>query len=276
MHKEAFSRITYHASDMTFTHLLYNLSDGIATVTLNRPEARNAINTEMRHDLRALGDLLLTDSAVKVVIFTGAGDEAFSAGGDMSHFEREWLTPDFRAHGHHLTEFFNLLEILEKPVIAAINGVATGAGLQLAMACDLRLASTQARFGFRENFLNLIPGHGGTVRLVRLVGLAKAKELIFMGDFIAAAEAQAIGLVHQVVSPESLLAEAQTLAQKLLQRAPQSLGLVKRLLLSATETDQVSALFLESLAQSVLVKTEDHQEGVRAFREKRKPKFTGQ
>jgi enoyl-CoA hydratase/carnithine racemase len=260
---------------MRFTHLLYNLNDGIATVTLNRPEARNALSTEMRHDLRALGDLLLTDSTVKVVIFTGAGDEAFSAGGDINHFEREWLTPDFRAHGHHLTEFFNLLETLEKPVIAAINGVATGAGLQLAMACDLRLASTQARFGFRENFLNLIPGHGGTVRLVRLVGLARAKELIFMGDFIAAAEAQAIGLVHRVVSPESLLAEAQALAQKLLQRAPQSLGLVKRLLLSASETDQASALFLESLAQSVLIKTEDHQEGVHAFRDKRKPKFTG-
>ena len=261
---------------MTFSHLLYDLStDGVATVTLNRPEARNAISTEMRHDLRALGDLLLTDSAVKVVIFTGAGDEAFSAGGDMSHFEREWLTPDFRVHGHHLTEFFNLLEILEKPVIAAINGVATGAGLQLAMASDLRLASTQARFGFRENFLNLIPGHGGTVRLVRLVGLAKAKELIFMGDFISAEEAQAIGLVHRTVPPETLLVEAQALAQKLLQRAPQSLGLVKRLLLSATETDQASALFLESVAQSVLIKTEDHQEGVRAFREKRKPKFSG-
>jgi enoyl-CoA hydratase/carnithine racemase len=260
---------------MQFTHLLYDLTDGIAMVTLNRPEARNAISTEMRHDLRALGDLLLTDSGVKVVIFTGAGNEAFSAGGDMSHFEREWLTPDFRVHGHHLTEFFNLLEILEKPVIAAINGVATGAGLQLAMASDLRLASTQARFGFRENYLNLIPGHGGTVRLVRLVGLAKAKELIFMGDFISAEEAQTIGLVHRAILPETLLTEAQALAQKLLQRAPQSLGLVKRLLLAATETDQASALFLESLAQSVLIKTEDHQEGVRAFREKRKPKFSG-
>jgi enoyl-CoA hydratase/carnithine racemase len=261
---------------MTFTHLLFNLSaDGIATVTLNRPEARNAINMEMRHDLRSLGDLLLTDSGIKVVIFTGAGDEAFSAGGDMSHFEREWLTPDFRAHGHHLTEFFNLLEILEKPVIAAINGAATGAGLQLAMACDLRLASTNARFGFRENFINLIPGHGGTVRLVRLVGLARAKELIFMGDFVSAEEAQAMGLVHRVVTAANLMVEAQALGQKLLQRAPQSLGLVKRLLLAAHETDQASVLFLESLAQSVLVKTEDHQEGIRAFREKRKPKFTG-
>jgi enoyl-CoA hydratase/carnithine racemase len=212
---------------MNFTHLLYNLSPtGIATVTLNRPEAHNAISVEMRHDFRALGDLLLTDSAIKVVIFTGAGDEAFSAGGDISHFEREWLTHDFRAHGHHLTEFFNLLEILEKPVIAAINGVASGAGLQLAMACDLRLASGQARFAFRENFINLIPGHGGTVRLVRLVGLAKAKELIFLGDFLSAEDAQQVGLVHRLVPPENLLAEAQAVAQTLLQRAPQSLGLV--------------------------------------------------
>ena len=259
----------------TFKHLLYDLTDGIATITLNRPEARNAINMEMRHDFRALGDLLLTDQAIKVIIFSGADAEAFSAGGDISHFEREWLTPDFRAHGHHLTEFFNLLEILEKPVIAAINGVATGAGLQLAMACDLRLASDQARFGFRENFLNLIPGHGGVVRLVRLVGLAKAKELIFMGDFVSAQEAQAIGLVHRVISQTDLLAEAQATARKLLQRAPQSLGLVKRLLLASTETDQASALFMESLAQSVLIKTEDHHEGLRAFREKRQPKFSG-
>jgi enoyl-CoA hydratase/carnithine racemase len=261
---------------MQFSHLLYDLNpNGIATITLNRPEARNAINAEMRHDLRAVGDLLLTDNAIKGVIFTGAGDEAFSAGGDISHFEREWLTPEFRAHGHHLTEFFNLLEILEKPVIAALNGVATGAGLQLAMACDLRLASANACFGFRENFINLIPGHGGTVRLVRLVGLAKAKELIFLGDFLSAEEAQAIGLVHRVIAPENLMTEARALAEKLLQRAPQSLGLVKRLLLAATETDQASALFLESLAQSVLIKTEDHQEGIRAFRGKRKPKFTG-
>lgn len=263
---------------MNFDHLLFDLSDdGIATITLNRPEARNAINMPMRHDFQALGERLMNDSAIKVVIFTGAGDEAFSAGGDIGHFERDWLTPEFRVHGHLLTGFFNLLEELEKPVIAAINGVATGAGLQLAMACDLRLASEQqARFGFRENFLNLIPGHGGTVRLVRLVGLGKAKELIFMGDFISAQEAQAMGLVQRVVPHESLQAEAQTIAQKLLKRAPQALGLVKRLLMAATETDKASTLFLESLAQSVLIKTGDHQEGLRAFREKRKPDFKGE
>ncbi len=263
-------------SKMAFTHLLYNLSDdGIATITLNRPEARNAINMPMRQDFRVLGELLSTDSRIKVVIFTGAGHEAFSTGGDISHFEQEWLTPEFRTHGHLLTDFFNLLEELEKPVIAALNGVATGAGLQLAMSCDLRIASEQVRFGFRENFLNLIPGHGGTIRLVKLVGLAKAKELIFMGDFISAEQALTLGLVNWVVSPDALPNEAQAVAKKLLRRAPQSLGLVKRLLMAATESDKASALFLESLAQSVLIKTEDHQEGLRAFREKRKPKFEG-
>jgi enoyl-CoA hydratase/carnithine racemase len=229
----------------------------------------------MRHDLKVLGELIMTDNRVKVVIFTGAGDQAFSAGGDISHFEQAWLTPEFRVHGHLLTDFFNLLEMVEKPIIAAINGVATGAGLQLAMACDLRIAAEGARFGFRENFLNLIPGHGGTVRLVKLIGLARAKELIFMGDFISAQEAQAIGLVNWVAPGETLMAEAQKVAQTLRQRAPQALGLVKRLLLAATETDKASLLFMESLAQSTLIKTEDHQEGLRAFREKRPPNFEG-
>lgn len=260
-----------------FTHLQFNLTgDGIATVTLNRPQARNAINMPMRHDFTALANMLANDSAIKVIIFTGAGDEAFSAGGDIGHFEQEWLTPEFRVHGHLLTDFFNLLEDLEKPVIAALNGVATGAGLQLAMACDLRIASEQARFGFKENFLNLIPGHGGTVRLVKLVGLAKAKELIFMGDFVDAQQAQTLGLVNWVVPHNTLLNQAQSVAQKLLRRAPQALGLVKRLLMAATDTDKNSALLLESLAQSILIKTKDHQEGLQAFRQKRKPKFKGQ
>jgi len=262
---------------MEFTHLRFDLTeDGIATVTLNRPQARNAINMPMRHDFTVLANLLANDSAIKVIIFTGAGDEAFSAGGDIGHFEQEWLTPEFRVHGHLLTDFFNLLEDLEKPVIAALNGVATGAGLQLAMACDLRIASEQARFGCKENFLNLIPGHGGTVRLVKLVGLAKAKELIFMGDFVDAQQAQTLGLVNWVVPHNTLLNQAQSVAQKLLRRAPQALGLVKRLLMAATDTDKNSALLLESLAQSILIKTEDHREGLQAFRQKRKPKFKGQ
>ncbi len=257
-----------------FKTLLFQLEDGVATVTLNRPEALNAINMEMRADFASLAERLHDDEAVRVVVFTGAG-KAFSAGGDIGHFERDWRTPEFRAHGHRLTQFFNGLEALEKPVIAALNGVTTGAGLQLALACDLRLASDQARIGFRENFIGLIPGHGGVTRLVRLVGYGKAKELIFMGQLITSTDAKAIGLVNQVVQHESLLEEARALAADLLQRAPQALGLVKQLLNAAGNLDLNSGLLIESLAQSILIKTEDHREGLRAFREKRRPNFTG-
>src|SRR3990172_12097448 len=141
---------------MELKTLLYELEDGIATITLNRPDVLNAISTDMRADFTALAETLFFDDAVRVVIFTGAG-RAFSAGGDISHFEREWRNPEFRAHSHRLTQFFSELEALEKPVIAALNGVTAGAGFQLALACDLRLASDQAQIGFRENFLGLIP-----------------------------------------------------------------------------------------------------------------------
>ncbi len=259
---------------MDFKTLLYGLEGGIATVTLNRPEVLNAVSQEMRDDFAALGGHLATDEAVRVVIFTGAG-RAFSAGGDISHFERDWRTPEFRAHSHRLTQFFNELEAMEKPVIAALNGATAGAGLQLALACDLRLASDQAQIGFRENFLGLIPGHGGTTRLARLIGAGRAKELIFLGELIPAGRALEIGLVAAVFPHDKLMDEAYTLARKLLERAPQALGLVKRLLNASGDVDVQSALFMESLAQSILIQTEDHQEGVRAFREKRRPRFEG-
>jgi enoyl-CoA hydratase len=258
---------------VTFKHLLYDLTDGVATVTLNRPDVLNAINTPMRHDFYALVERLYEDDS-RVVIFTGAG-RAFSAGGDVSHFEREWRTPEFRAHGHRLSRFFDDLETLEKPVIAAMNGVATGAGLQLCMACDLRIASEEARLGFREHNLSLIPGHGGTARLVRLIGLSRAKELYFTGDLVSADEAHTMGLVNRVVPHDELMPTVTEMARKLARRAPQALGLTKRLLNAAAEVDTQSALFLESLAQSTLIKTDDHREGIRAFREKDKAKFTG-
>jgi len=259
---------------MEFQTLLYELQDGIATITFNRPEVLNAINADMRADFAALIEPLVFDDSVRAVIFTGAG-RAFSAGGDIAHFEQEWLTPAFRAHSHQLTHFFDELETLEKPVIAALNDVTTGAGLQLALACDLRLASDQAQIGFRENFLGLIPGHGGTARLARLIGPGRAKELIFMGELIPAEQAMAIGLVSRVFAHDTLMVETNTLVRKLLQRAPQALGLVKRLLNTAGNIDLQSGMVMESLAQSILLKTGDHREGLRAFREKRKPHFEG-
>ena len=259
---------------MEFKTLLYELEDGLATITLNRPDQLNAINLEMRQDFTALTEALYFDDDVRVVLFTGAG-RAFSSGGDIAHFEQGWRTPTFRAHSRRLIKFFDDLEMLEKPVIAAINGPATGGGLELALACDVRFASQTATLGFRENYLGLIPGIGGCARFARLIGVAKAKELIFAGTMIEAQEAQAIGLVNRVVPAEQLLGEARAYAQMLLKRAPQSLGLAKKVLNQVAHLDTTSALVMEGLAQSILLRTEDHQEGLRAFREKRKPQFSG-
>ncbi len=259
---------------MEFRTLLHELNDGLATVTLNRPDQLNAINMEMRQEFTALTEELYFNDDVRVVLFTGAG-RAFSSGGDIAHFEQDWRTPTFRAHSRRLIKFFDDLEMLEKPVLAAINGPATGGGLELALACDVRFAAQTATLGFRENYLGLIPGIGGCARFARLIGVAKAKELIFAGTMIGAQEAQAIGLVNRVVPDERLLDDAREYAQMLLKRAPQSLGLAKKVLNHAAQLDQTSAITMEGLAQSILIRTEDHQEGLRAFREKRKPQFSG-
>ena len=261
-------------SVMELKTLLYELEDGIATITLNRPDVLNAISTDMRADFTALTETLFFDDAVRVVVFTGAG-RAFSAGGDISHFEQDWLTPKFRANSRRLIKFFDDLEALEKPVIAAMNGAATGGGLELALACDIRIASEEATLGFRENAIGLIPGIGGCARFVRLIGVARAKELIFTGKMISAREAEAMGLVNRVVPPDRLMDETRELARTLLKRAPQSIGLAKKVLNTVANLDQASGIVLEGLAQSILLKTEDHREGLRAFREKRKPEFKG-
>lgn len=259
---------------MEFNTLLYQLEDGIATITLNRPDVLNAVDMDMRADFSALTERLFFDEAVRVVLFTGAG-RAFSSGGDIGHFEQDWSTPAFRANSRRLTKFFDDLEALEKPVIAAINGPATGAGLELALACDIRLAAEEATFGFRENYIGLIPGVGGCARFVRLIGVARAKELIFTGNMIPAREAREIGLVNRVIPGDRLMDEAREFARLLLKRAPQAVGLAKKVLNTVANVDQSSGIIMEGLAQSILLNTEDHREGLHAFREKRKPEFKG-
>ncbi|MFQ5637469.1 MAG: enoyl-CoA hydratase/isomerase family protein [bacterium] len=249
-------------------------SGGIATITLNRPDKLNAMNAEMRAEFGRLQTELVQNDAIKIVVFTGAG-RAFSAGGDIDFLDQDWTTPKFRRETQEFTGFFDSLEMLEKPVIAAINGPCTGAGLQITLSCDIRIASEKATFGFRENLIGLIPGAGGCSRLVKLIGYGKAKELIFTGEMIPASEAQSIGLINRVVSHAELLSESQKLAQHLLTRAPVALGLVKRILWNCVNVDMATGRALESLAQSILIKTDDHKEGLRAFREKRKPEFIG-
>ncbi|HEY9232573.1 MAG TPA: enoyl-CoA hydratase/isomerase family protein [Blastocatellia bacterium] len=260
---------------MDYQTILFELKDRVATITFNRPERLNAINQAMREDFARLFDEIQTNEEIGVIVFTGAG-RAFSAGGDIEYFERDWDTMRFRAENHRLTQFFDELELIEKPVIAAINGPCTGAGLQITLSCDLRVASDQARFGFRENNIGLIPGAGGCSRLVKLIGYGRAKELIFTGEMITASEAERIGLINRVVPHDELMEHTRQLAAHLLTRAPEALGLAKRLLWHSVTSDFATGRMLEALAQSVLIKSDDHREGIRAFREKRKPQFKGE
>lgn len=258
---------------MEFETLTYTVENSIALVTLSRPDVLNAVNETMRQELASLPPLL-QEREVRVVVFTGAG-RAFCAGGDVSMFDEDWRTPEFRAHSRMLTDFYDALERLEKPVLAALNGVATGAGLQLALSCDIRFAAESARVGFRENFIGLIPGVGGITRTTRLVGPAIAKELIFSTDLIDAEPAREYGLVNRVYPDEELLDATLAFAERLTRRAPQALGLAKLLINEAQNVDLHTGRTFEALAQSILLETGDHAEGVRAFFEKRKAQFTG-
>jgi enoyl-CoA hydratase/carnithine racemase len=260
---------------MSYKAITFDIADRIATVTLNRPDSLNAINVEMREDFTRLIGEFQTNDQIGVIIITGAG-RAFSAGGDIEYFEKEWNTAKFRAESHRLMQFFDELEQIEKPVLAAINGPCTGAGLQVTLSCDLRIASDQSRFGFRENNIGLLPGAGGCSRLVKLIGYGKAKELIFTGEMISAEVAERTGLVNRVVAHEELMKHTRALAEHLLTRAPEALGLAKRVLWHSVNSDFQTGRTLEALAQSVLLKTSDHREGIRAFREKRKPRFKGE
>ena len=250
------------------------LDDGALLVELNRPEKKNAFDEALQGELLRVFTDAADERKVRGVILSAAG-EAFSAGGDLSRFERDWEQAEFRAHSYELTRLISSIERLEKPVIAAIGGLATGAGTQLALSCDLRIASENARFVFREGIIGLIPSHGGCARLVKLVGLARARDIVLGGQDLDAEEAYRHGLVTEIVSHEKLLDEAKERLRFILERAPQAYGLSKRLLHLCASVDIESGLFAESLAQSQLIGTEDHREGVRAARERRAPSFTG-
>jgi enoyl-CoA hydratase/carnithine racemase len=251
-----------------------SLADGVLLLRLNRPEQRNALNEQLQQELtEALFDAAATPE-VRGIILTGSGD-AFCAGADLTRFEGQPGAAIFRLYSHKLTQLIAFIERIEKPVVAAINALATGAGTQLALACDLRVASAEARFLVREGRIGLIPSHGGCARLVRLVGLGRARDILLGGRNLTAEEALRYGLLTEVVPAADLMDAAHARLADALQSAPQAYGLAKRLLMLATSADMESALVAESLAQSLLVQTEDHQEGLRARRKRRPPQFTG-
>jgi enoyl-CoA hydratase len=259
---------------MELKNILYEKSEGIATITINRPEKLNALNQETIQEISSTLDDAEKDENIRVVVITGAGDRAFSAGADIN--EMKGKTPiDLRRSCQRTKEMMNKVEDLEKPVIAAINGYALGGGLELAMACDLRIASEKARLGQPEINIGLIPGWGGTQRLPRFVGKAIAKEMIFTGKMIDAKTAERLGLVNAVVPADQLKAAVKKLAEELSSKPPIAVKLAKQLINNSIETNLRIGMMHESEAFGILSSTEDVKEGIAAFLEKRKPKFKG-
>jgi enoyl-CoA hydratase len=259
---------------MELKNVLYEKSEGIATITLNRPEAMNAFSTELINEVISCLEDAGKDDTIRVVILTGAGEKAFSAGADIKAMMgmNALKAREISTNGYRICK---AIERLEKPVIAAINGFALGGGCEVSMACDFRIASGKARFGQTEINIGLIPGWGGTQRLTRLVGKAKAKELVFMGKIIDAKTAEQIGLVNMVVPAEQLMTAARQFAQELATKAPVALKVAKTVIDNGFETDLETALMLEREGFGTVASTEDLQEGVKAFTEKRKPTWKG-
>jgi len=244
-------------------------------ITLNRPERLNTFNAEMQRDFTALQLELERSLEIRCAIVFAAGERAFGAGADLSWFEQDWTAARFRTEYRWIHDFFDVVERIELPVIAAVFGTCACGGLELAMACDFRIAADDARFGFTEGNINLIPGSGGCSRLVKMIGPGWAKELVLAGEFIDAARALQIGLVTRVVAKAALADEARSLADKLVKKAPQALGAAKAVINACQNIDATSGRILERMAQSSLILSQDHREGVRAFREKRTPQYKG-
>ena len=261
----------------TYEFLKLERDGGIAVLTLARPDNLNAWNQKMRDELRDAVASLVGDDGLRVLVITGAG-RAFSAGEDVRGMKNlaEIGTRGFRRVVRGIHNVFDEIEAMEVPVIAAINGVAAGGGLELALSCDFRFASASAKMGFPENNVGLIPGSGGCSRLVKLVGLAKAKRLVMTGEIIPAARALEFGLVDEVHAADQLLERTMEFARVLASKAPQALGIAKVVLNNCMNVDSDTARNFERLGQSILKKTDDHAEGARAFVEKRSAKFTGQ
>jgi enoyl-CoA hydratase len=258
---------------MVYQNILLETNDRISTLTINRPDKRNALNQATRDEILHVLDSLQGSNDSRVLIVTGAGDKAFIAGADISEFEgRTSLT---QRDAMKSLRIFDAIEDFPKPVIAMINGFCLGGGLELALACDLRFASDNAKLGQPEINLGIIPGGGGTQRLTRLIGEGKSMELILTGDLIEAAQAKELGLVNDVFIPNELRDRVRALAARIAEKSPIALRMAKEAVKTASRTTLREGLSRETDLFCLTFGSEDKEEGVRAFLEKRKPDFKG-
>ena len=257
-----------------YANLLFENNAGIGIVTLNRPKALNALNYEMLKELNSLLDIIEQDETIKVMIVTGAGEKAFVAGADIA--EMQHLSAiEGRTWGKFGQAVFDKIDNLPQPVIAAVNGFALGGGCELAMACDIRIASDKAKFGQPEVGLGIIPGFAGTQRLPRIVGKGRAKELLLTADIIDAQEAYRIGLVNKVATAAELMIVAKGVAEKMMSRAEVAVRLCKSAVNQGMNMDLESGAAYEAEAFGLCFSTTDQKEGMTAFVEKRKAIFVG-
>lgn len=259
---------------MGYENLKVEVTGGVATVTVDRPKALNALNSQTLKDIAAVAEELRANPSVRAMILTGGGEKAFVAGADIS--EMAGFTSEqgraFSEVGHRA---FAALESLPFPTVAAINGFALGGGLELALACDLLYASETAKFGFPESTLAVIPGFGGTQRLTRLVGKQRAKELILTGDRISAARAREYGIVLEVLPAEELMAHCQAVVARIVKNGPVAVAQGKRMVEVGADLDLGAANALEQQAFGVMFGTRDQKEGMEAFLAKRPANFEG-
>jgi len=256
---------------MDYNNIILNKKDGIAYLILNKPAVLNALCSDVLSEMNNAIDDVQTDESIHILIITGNG-KAFVAGADISEMKN--MTPEeARNFSRYGQQIFRKIELLEMPVIAAVNGFALGGGCELAMSCDIRIASDKAKFSQPEINLGVIPGFAGTQRLARITGAAKAKELIFTGNMIDAYEAEKIGLVNKVVAAEELLNEAQKLAEAIAEKPQTAIKHIKTAITRGYETDIETGMVIENDLFSLCFTTNDQKEGMSAFLEKRKAEF---
>ncbi len=257
---------------MEYQNILVREESSIGYITINRPDLRNALNLETLQEIEEALEAFRVNHDVRVIIFTGSGEKSFAAGADIRQLNVRTM---IEALQPNMTGTYRKIEEYEKPTIAAINGFALGGGLELALACDIRVAADHAKIGLPEVGLGIMPGAGGTQRITRIIGKGKAMELILTGDLISAEEAERFGLISKVVPKNILMDTAIQYAGKIASKGPLAVRLAKAAVNKGADIEMETALYLEKLSQTILIGSEDKREGTEAFIDKRKPNFIG-